>query len=149
MRVDKINYYLNIAQEVAKRSTCLKTWYGCVAVLDDRIVSTGYNGSARGDQNCCNLGKCLRKELNIPSGTQYELCKSLHSEQNCIINAKTDLKGLIFYLVGIENDTQELKTNSESCLLCKRFLKNAGVEKIIIRRSKTEYEIQNVNEWKL
>ena len=149
IRVDKINYYLNIAEEVAKRSTCLKTWYGSVAVLDDRIVSTGYNGAVRGVPNCCDIGKCLRKELNIPSGTQYELCRSLHSEQNCIINAKTDLSGATMYLVGIDADTSKLKSDSESCLLCRRFMRNANIEKVVIRRSPIEYEIQYVKDWEL
>ena len=149
IRIDKINYYLNIAEEVAKRSTCLKTWYGSVAVLDDRLVSTGYNGAVRGAKNCCDIGKCLRKELNIPSGTQYELCRSLHSEQNCIINAKTDLKGATLYLVGIDTDTGEIKSDSECCLLCKRFLRNAGIEKVVIRRTKNGYGIQDVKDWDL
>lgn len=149
MRIDKINYYLNIAEEVAKRSTCLKTWYGSVAISGDRIVSTGYNGAVRGAKNCCDIGKCLRKELNIPSGTQYELCRSIHSEQNCIINAKTDLSGATLFLVGIENNTGKLKSDSECCLLCKRMMVNAGIKQVIIRRTSTEYEIQNVNDWVL
>ena len=147
IRVDKINYYLNIAQTVLQRSTCIRRAYGCVITKDDSIISTGYNGSCRGMKNCSDIGICKREELNIPSGERYELCVSVHSEQNAIISAKTDLKGSTLYLVGIDAKTGELNSYTEPCLLCKRLIKNSNIERVIIRRTPTEYEVQYVKDW--
>ena len=86
-RVSKENYYLDIAQTVAERSTCLRRCYGAIIVKDDTIVSTGYNGAPRGRKNCSDLGYCMREKLQIPRGERYEMCRSLHSEANAIIAA--------------------------------------------------------------
>ena len=103
-RRDKINYYLDIAETVSIRSTCLRRKYGAVIVKDDEIVSTGYNGSPRGEINCCDTGYCQREKDNIPHGSNYELCKSVHAEQNAIISAsRKEMIGSTLYLVGIEN----------------------------------------------
>ena len=98
-RRDKINYYLDIAETVAERSTCLRRCYGAIIVNNDEIISTGYNGAPRGRKNCIDLGRCIREELKIPSGERYELCRSVHAEQNCIISAsRRDMLGATLYL---------------------------------------------------
>ena len=86
-RVSKYNYYLDIAQTVAERSTCLRKKFGAIIVKDDVIVSTGYNGAPRGRKNCNDIGSCIRDELGIPRGERYELCRSVHAEANAIIAA--------------------------------------------------------------
>jgi len=155
MRKDKINYYLDIAETISQRSTCLRRKYGAIIVNNDEIISTGYNGAARGCVSCLETGICKRKELNIPSGERYELCKSVHSEQNAIISAsRRDMMNGAMYLVGTNVITTDdingyLNKNTEPCLLCKRMIVNAGIEKVIIRRAPTEYEIQYVNDLKL
>ena len=90
MRIDKTNYYLDIAQTVAERSTCLRRKFGAVIVKNDSIISTGYNGAPRGRKNCCDLGECLREKYEIPSGERYELCRSVHAEANAIIAASRE-----------------------------------------------------------
>lgn len=86
-RIDKENYYLDIAETVLERSTCLRRCYGAIIVKNDEIVSTGYNGAPRGRKNCMDLGYCTREAMNIPSGQRYELCRSVHAEMNAIISA--------------------------------------------------------------
>ena len=86
-RIDKENYYLDIAETVLERSTCLRRCYGAIIVKNDEIVSTGYNGAPRGRKNCMDLGYCTREAMNVPSGERYELCRSVHAEMNAIISA--------------------------------------------------------------
>ena len=101
-RVSKENYYLNIAEAVSQRSTCLRRKYGAVIVKDDVIVATGYNGSPRKEPNCCDLGICEREKLNVPKGERYELCKAVHAEQNALIQANRDeLQGATIYITGL------------------------------------------------
>ena len=115
-RVSKHNYYLDIAQTVAERSTCLRKMYGTIIVKNDSIISTGYNGAPRGRKNCSDLGICMRDKLNIPRGERYELCRSVHAEANCIISAsRRDLIGSTLYLVGRDKKTGELVENTNSC----------------------------------
>ena len=129
-RINKDTYYLNIAEEVAKRSTCLKRKYGAVIVNNDEIISTGYNGAPRGCMNCSDIGECLRIELNIPSKQRYELCKSVHAEMNAIISAsRKDMIGATLYLVGIDPDGQY--HNSTCCDMCKKIILNAGIKRIV------------------
>lgn len=130
MRIDKNDYYLNIAFAVAQRSTCIRRQYGAVIVNNDEIVSTGYNGSARGEENCCDIGKCWRQEHDIPHGEQYEKCVAVHAEQNAIISAsRKDMLGATLYLVGIENG--EL-IEAEPCEICRRMITNAGIANIVM-----------------
>ena len=104
MRPNKISYYIGIAEAVAKRSTCLRRQYGAVIVKDDRIISTGYNGAARGEPNCCDEGVCWREAHDIPHGQQYEKCRAVHAEANAIINANpSDMIGATLFLAGFEN----------------------------------------------
>ena len=131
-RPTKHDYYLSLAQDVAKRSTCLRRKYGAVIVKDDRIISTGYNGAPRGRDNCCDRGTCLRQEMNIPSGERYELCRSVHAEANAIIHATyADMIGSTLYLAGIDALSNEPLSVSEPCSMCKRMIINAQIEKII------------------
>ena len=132
MRPTKDDYYLELARDVAKRSTCLRRKYGAVIVKDDRIISTGYNGAPRGRDNCCDLGMCLRQEMNIPSGERYELCRSVHAEANAIIHGTyTDMIGSTLYLSGIDASSDAPLSVSEPCAMCKRMIINAQIEKIV------------------
>lgn len=140
-RISKDEYYLNIALAVSKRSTCLKRHYGCVIVKDDRIVATGYNGSPRGDVNCCDLGKCKRPDAERYS--DYTSCEAVHAEQNAIISASSEeLKGATLYLAceGFKRVESISKTyinivnedkNPAPCPLCMRMIKNAGISRVV------------------
>ena len=129
MRISKAEYYLNIAKAVSMRSTCLRRQYGAVIVKDDVVISTGYNGSPRGSQNCCDTGECYREANNIPHGEQYEKCVAVHAEANAIISAaRKDMIGATLYLYGREGN-KEIK--AEPCLMCQRLIQNAGIGKII------------------
>ncbi len=147
-RLSKANYYLDIAQAVASRGTCLRKKYGAIIVKNDSILSTGYNGAPRGRKNCCDLGFCQRDALNIPRGERYELCRSVHAEANAIISAsREDMIGATLYLVGLDSKTDELVPGINSCMMCKRMVINAGISKVIVRDTATEYSEINVSDW--
>lgn len=146
-RRDKINYYLDIAETVMERGTCLRRNYGTIIVKNDEIISTGYTGAPRGRKNCIDLGTCRRESLNIPRGQRYELCRSVHSEANAIISApRNEMIGATIYLVGKDRQGN-LVENASSCAMCKRMIINAGIEKVIIRTGKDTYKIINVQDW--
>ena len=148
MRVDKINYYLDIAEAALERSTCLRRKYGAVIVKNDEIISTGYNGAPRGRKNCMDLGYCVRERLNIPRGERYELCRSVHAEQNAIISApRKDMIDATLYMVGVDAKTRKYVQNSMSCSMCKRFIINSGIKKIVIRDTKKKYREVLVNDF--
>ena len=147
-RLSKANYYLDIAQAVASRGTCLRKKYGAIIVKNDAILSTGYNGAPRGRKNCCDLGFCQRDALNIPRGERYELCRSVHAEANAIISAsREEMMGATLYLVGLDSKTDELVPGINSCMMCKRMVINAGIAKVVVRDTPTEYSEINVSEW--
>ena len=147
-RRDKINYYLDIADTVSERSTCMRLHYGAIIVQSDEIVATGYNGAPRGRKNCTDLNYCMREELRIPSGERYELCRSVHAEANAIISAsRRDMLGATIYLVGRDAKTNELLKDATSCSMCKRQVINAGIKDIVIRRTETEFEIIPIIRW--
>ena len=147
-RVDKTQYYLNIAEEVSKRGTCLRNNYGSVIVKNDEIISTGYTGAPRGRKNCIDMGECARAKLNLPSGTGYDKCRSVHSEQNAIISAaRKDMIGSTLYLVGINKRNGEYVTDNEPCIMCKRMIINSGIEKVVMRDTKDKYRVTLVKEW--
>jgi dCMP deaminase len=147
-RRDKNNYYLDIAETVLERGTCLRRNYGSIIVKNDEIISTGYTGAPRGRVNCSDLGYCRRDQLNVPRGTQYELCRSVHSEANAIISAsRKDMIGATLYLVGRDAKDGELVHNASSCIMCKRLIINAGIEKVVIRDTKDIYRVILVLEW--
>ena len=139
MRPSKTQYYLSIAKVVSERSTCLRAKWGAIIVKDDRIISTGYNGAPRGCKNCCDIGKCVRQELRIPSGQRYELCRSVHAEQNAIIFAAyPDMVGSTMYISGNQN--------GECCKMCKKMIINAGIVKVVIQNG-NDFNIYMVEEW--
>ena len=147
-RVTKDNYYLDIAQTVAERGTCLRRLFGAIIVKNDTIVSTGYAGAPRGRKNCCDLKFCYREKLNIPHGERYEMCRSVHAEQNCIISAsRRDMMGATLYLACVSGATGELMSGTNSCSMCKRAIINAGISQVIIRDTDTEYRVIDVNDW--
>ena len=146
-RIDKDNYYLDIAETVLERSTCLRRMYGAIIVRNDEIVSTGYNGAPRGRQNCVDLNYCIRENLGIPSGQRYELCRSVHAEANAIISAaRRDTIGGTLYLVGRMSKTGQVFP-AESCSMCKRLIINAGIVRVVARINETEFAVTNVQDW--
>lgn len=147
-RRDKINYYLDLADVVSKRGTCIRRNYGAVIVNHDEVISTGYVGAPRGRKNCSDLGFCIRQKMNIPRGERYELCRSVHAEANAIISAEREkMIGATLYLSGREADSGEYIKNSCCCAMCKRMVINAGIEKVIVRDTEDEYRIVNVEDW--
>lgn len=147
-RKSKDNYYLDIAQTVAERGTCLRRLFGAIIVKNDVIVSTGYNGAPRGRKNCCDLNFCYREKLNVPRGERYELCRSVHAEANAIIAASRDQTlGATLYLACVAPQTFEVLGETSCCGMCKRLVINAGIEKIVVRDSKEEYRTIYVSDW--
>ena len=147
-RRDKANYYLDIADIISERSTCLRRRYGAVIVNHDEVISTGYVGAPRGRKNCTDLNVCIRTKLGVPRGERYELCRSVHAEQNAIISAPRDkMIGATMYLCGREVDTGEYVKNSCCCSLCKRFVINAGIKRVVIRDDKDNYRVIEVLDW--
>lgn len=148
-RIDKENYYLDIADTVSERSTCLRRCYGAIIVQNDEIIATGYNGAPRGRQNCGDLGRCTREELKIPSGQRYELCRSVHAEANCIISAsRSETLGATLYMACRDPKTGGLISDSTSCSMCRRLIINAGIKRVVIRDTKTDYRVVDVQkEW--
>lgn len=147
-RRDKVNYYLDLAEVVAQRGTCLRRRYGAVIVKNDAVISTGYAGAPRGRANCSDLGYCMRQKLNIPRGQRYEMCRSVHAEANAIICASRDeMLGASLYLCGIEVSDGSYVANSTSCSMCKRQIINAGIATVYVRDTKDEYRRIDVQEW--
>ncbi len=148
MRRDKTNYYLDIAETVIERGTCIRRNFGAVIVKNDEIISTGYVGAPRGRKNCCDMNMCIREKLEIPRGERYELCRSVHAEQNAIISASREkMIGASLYLVGKDYKTKEYVQNARPCALCKRMIINAGIKEIIVRNDTDNYEIIPVNDF--
>lgn len=129
-RITKDMYYLGIADAVSRRSTCIRRRYGAVLVKNDEIIATGYNGSPRGDVNCCDSNTCQRESLNVPKGQRYELCVAVHAEDNAITSAgrgralNSDL-----YIIG--HNADETPADPSPCLMCARKIKNAGVKRVV------------------
>ncbi len=147
-RVSKENYYLDIAQTVAERSTCLRRKFGAIIVKNDVIVSTGYNGAPRGRKNCNDLAFCYRDKLGVPRGERYELCRSIHSEQNAIIAApREQMLGATLYMACISPTDGSIYAGTNSCMMCKRAILNAGIATVIIRDDKEHYRKIDVQEW--
>ena len=149
-RIDKENYYLDIAETVLIRSTCLRRKYGAIIVLNDEIVATGYNGAPRGRQNCLDMRICNRDALNIPSGERYELCRSVHAEANAIISAaRKEMIGATLYLSGRDAQTNELLSEKMNipCSMCKRLIINSGIVNIVCRTSKNKFTVTNTRDW--
>ncbi|HIR03302.1 MAG: deaminase [Acutalibacteraceae bacterium] len=147
-RIDKKNYYLDIAETVLERGTCLRRNFGAIIVKNDQIVSTGYVGAPRGRHNCIDLGVCIRESMQVPRGERYELCRSVHAEANAIIHAsRNDMIGATMYLVGKDAKTGEYVKDANSCAMCKRMIINAGIKRVIIRNSKDTFTAIYVDDW--
>ena len=147
-RISKENYYLDIAETVLERATCLRRVYGAIIVKNDEIISTGYNGAPRGRKNCVDMGFCTREAMQVPRGQRYELCRSVHAEANAIISAsRRDMVGSTLYLVGKDAQTGSLLGDATSCAMCRRQIINAGISKVVIRKTKTEFDVVDVQGW--
>ncbi|WBY63565.1 MAG: CMP/dCMP-type deaminase domain-containing protein [Thermocaproicibacter melissae] len=147
-RTDKTNYYLDIAETVLERGTCLRRNFGAIIVNHDEIISSGYTGAPRGRKNCIDLGYCVRESLGVPRGERYELCRSVHAEMNAIISAARDeMIGATLYLVGREAKTGEYVKNPAPCSLCKRLIINAGIIRVVARTGEGTFSVTDVGEW--
>lgn len=148
LRVDKENYYLDVAEVVLERGTCLRRNFGAVIVNNDQIISSGYTGAPRGRKNCIDIGECIRKKLNIPRGERYELCRSVHAEANAIVHASREgMLGAKLYLVGKEVQSGEYVKNASSCSMCKRLIINSGIKAVVIRLDKIAYKEIKTDFW--
>ena len=147
-RRDKVNYYLDLAEMVSQRSTCLRKHYGAVIVNNDEVISTGYVGAPRGRKNCSDIGRCIREELHVPRGERYELCRSVHAEANALISASRErMIGASLYLTGVDARTGWYVEKSSCCSMCKRMVINAGIEHVYIRDTNNEYRKVDVEDW--
>ena len=148
-RLSKDEYYLNIAKEVSRKSTCFRRIIGAIIIRDDQIISTGYAGAPRKTKDSLEHGYCLRDKLKIPHGQRYELCRSVHAEQNAIIHAGRDRTlGATLYLSGVDAKTGDI-SGVEPCLLCAKMIINAGLTRIVVQKtgdSFVEYTMQNMIE---
>ena len=148
-RVSKINYYLDIAETVAERSTCLLKNYGCIIVKNDEIIATGYNGAPRGRKNCIDLGYCVKKKTfpDIRHGG-YDACRSVHAEQNAMLSTSRDkMLGASLYLVGVRKDSNDYEEGASPCQMCRKLIINAGIKDVYARVNKDEYIKFNVDDW--
>lgn len=147
-RIDKINYYLDLAEITLERGTCIRRNFGAIIVKNDEVISSGYTGAPRGRKNCCELNECIREKLKVPRGERYELCRSVHAEQNAIISAeRTKMLNSTIYIVGKNYKDKAYVEKSNPCALCKRMIINAGIKDIYIRDSKDKYRHILVKEY--
>ena len=146
-RTGKELYYLDIADTVSERSTCLRRRYGAIIVRNDEIIATGYNGAPRGRRNCTDVDFCAREKLNIPAGERYELCRCVHAEANAIISApRRDMIDAVMYLSG-RSAAGELLDDAMPCSMCRRMIINAGVAKVVCRTGPETYRAIQVRDW--
>ena len=142
---------MNIAREAAARSTCFRARHGAVIIKDDQIISTGYVGAPRKTKDCFERGNCLRREMGIPSGQRYELCRSVHSEQNAIINASRSgisLLGSKMYLYSVKLDEEkEIPIDAYPCFICKKMIVNAGIAELVSRRKDGSLKVFKIEDW--
>ena len=139
-RISKIDTYLNVAEVFAYRSTCIKRKYGAVIVKDDVVISTGYNGSPRGFDNCCDLGRCPRIELGMHQGEGYGICRAVHAEQNALLNCSREQTiGADLYLTGV-NPGDNTIHRANPCPVCSRLIIQAGIRNVVMRVGEREEE---------
>ena len=119
-------YFMQMAELTAKRSTCLRRQVGAVIVKDRHIIATGYNGAPRGLKHCEEKGGCLRQQLGVPSGQRHELCRALHAEQNAIIQAAT---------LGQSIEDGTIYVTHQPCVICAKMIINAGIKRIVVREA--------------
>jgi len=148
-RISKDEYYLGIAEEVGRRSTCWRRSIGAIIIRDDQIISTGYVGAPRKTKDSLEHGFCLRDKLKIPHGQRYELCRSVHAEQNAIINAAragVSLLGGDMYIYG--NVFGKDKTiDAFPCYICKKMIINAGLNRVICSTADGKMKIFRISDW--
>ena len=137
-RISWDEYFMEMAKLAAKRSTCLRRQVGAVIVQDKHVVATGYNGAPKGIPHCAEMGGCYREKNNVPSGERHELCRALHAEQNAIIQAAT-------YAQGIDGAT--IYITHQPCVICAKMIINAGIERVYIRDTETDYRVVEVKDW--
>jgi dCMP deaminase len=148
-RISKEEYYLGIAREVARRSTCFRRSIGAIIVRDDQIISTGYVGAPRKTRDSVEHGFCLRDRLGIPHGQRYELCRSVHAEQNSIINAAragVSLLGGDMYIFGTAMEGGAA-INAFPCFICKKMILNAGLTRVVCSTAADAPAIFTIEEW--
>lgn len=151
-RISKTEYYLNIAREVARRSTCFRAQHGAIIVRDDQIISAGYIGAPRGTKDCFERGNCLRDELEVPAGQRYEMCRSVHAEQNAIINAARAgvslLGGTIYvYSERRNSDNEFVLIKALPCFICKKMIINAGLKEFVSQEPDGSFKVYQVSDW--
>jgi len=145
-RPDWDEYFIGIAKAVSARATCLRRKYGTVITKDNIIVSTGYNGAPSGMKDCLDVGKCTRKELQIPHGERYELCHSVHAEANAMIRASADeLRGSTIYISGIDDGSSECP--SEPCMMCKRMILNSKIVRVVYSDGNNGFIVIDPKKW--
>ncbi|MDD4996450.1 MAG: deaminase [Patescibacteria group bacterium] len=147
-RIDKIQYYLDIAKKIGERSTCFRNKLGTIIIRNDQIVATGYIGACRKTKDCLEREECLRDKLEINHGERYEICRSVHAEQNAIINAArsgASILGGEMYISGTKTNGEKIDTFP--CYICKKMIINAGLKRVICSTKNGEYEIFSVDEW--
>jgi dCMP deaminase len=148
-RISKDEYYLGIAREVARRSTCFRRSIGAIIVRDDQIISTGYVGAPRKTRDSLEHGFCLRDRLGVPHGQRYELCRSVHAEQNAIINAAragVSLLGGDMYIHGTTADAGAV-IDAFPCFICKKMILNAGLNRIVCSTTDGAFLVFTVDDW--
>jgi dCMP deaminase len=148
-RVSKDEYYLGIAEEVGRRSTCWRRSIGAIIIRDDQIISTGYVGAPRKTKSSFEHGFCLRDKLKIPHGQRYELCRSVHAEQNAIINAAragVSLLGGDIYIYGSVFG-KDKRIDAFPCYICKKMIINAGLTRVISSTEDGKMKIFRVDDW--
>jgi dCMP deaminase len=148
-RITKDEYYLGIAKEVSRRSTCWRRSIGAIIVRDDEIISTGYVGAPRKTRDSFEHGFCLRDRLGIPHGERYELCRSVHAEQNAIINAAragVSLLGGDIFIHGTVYG-EEKPINAFPCFICKKMILNAGLNRVVCSTKTGGRKIFRVSQW--
>jgi dCMP deaminase len=148
MRPSKNEYYLEIAKQIAQRSTCFRLKAGAIIVKDDQIISTGYIGAPRETKDCLERGECLRNKLNISHGQRYEVCRSVHAEQNAIINAARAGVSVLngnMYLYA-ENGQGE-KVDSFPCYICKKMIINSGLTSVVSSLKEDGIKIFYIKDW--
>jgi dCMP deaminase len=151
-RIPKVVYYMNIAREVARRSTCFRARHGAIIVRDDQIISTGYNGAPRKTKDCLERNSCLRNDLGIPSGQRYEMCRSVHAEQNAIINAARAgvslLGGSVYFYSEKSNSKGEFEViDAYPCFICKKMLVNSGLKKMTCSAEDNSFKEYSISDW--
>ena len=117
-------YFMQMAELTAQRSTCLRRHVGAVIVKDKHIVATGYNGAPRGIAHCDEKGGCLRQKMGVPSGQRHELCRALHAEQNAIIQAAT---------LGQSIENATIYITHQPCVICAKMIINAGIKRSVVK----------------